>query len=70
MQEELRMLSEAKGESESKRRKQEQLIADYNSKLQETERQRNDLQDKYHKCSVSVFFIIFASSSLFSIFVD
>jgi len=54
MQEELRMLSEAKGESESKRRKQEQLIADYNSKLQETERQRNDLQDKYHKCSTEL----------------
>lgn len=53
LQEELRIITSAKSDSETKRRKQEQQIQDYNSKLQDTERNRNDLQDKLSKAQVS-----------------
>ena len=52
LQEEIRMLSGAKSDSEAKRRKQEQQIQDYNAKLQDTERARNDYQDRFTKSQV------------------
>ena len=55
LQEELKLLAGAKIDSETKRRKQEQQLQEYNARLQDTERARNDLQDKYNKSQVKVF---------------
>ena len=54
--EELRLVSEARQESESKRRKQEQQISEYVNKYQDAERVKQDLQEKYSKASVGVGF--------------
>ena len=54
LQEELKLLAGAKGDSETKRRKQEQQIQEFNARLQDTERVRNDLQDKYNRSQVNI----------------
>lgn len=53
LRDELKHLSGAKTDSETRRRKQEQQLQEYNAKLQDTERMRNDLQDKNNKSQVS-----------------
>ena len=58
LQEELRLITSAKNDSEAKRRKQEQQIQELSAKLQDTERNRNDLSDKYHKSMVSLIGVI------------
>lgn len=55
--EELRLVTQAKADSDSKRRKQDTVIQEYSAKLQDTERQRNDLQDKYTKSQVQRIYI-------------
>ena len=56
IQEELRLMTGAKSDSEGKRRKQEQQLQDYSARLQDAERARNDYQDRTTKAQVSYFF--------------